>query len=297
MEQVISASLSHSPLFTLSHPKQTHMDTVMGTIHSGDQCLCSCFRFGCVGMCTWCSDMEQRAEITHCRVFVCICVCVCVTRPCHSITGHPNLIIQLWAQWAGVYERDCSVGEHRPQSVTTLPFAQWQAVSGPTLIARSCFPDWLLWEWAAFQFNLDTSAAPVRHVTVNKRSHLASQIHYGLSDTWRMSRCDGRLRRLRDKAVISVTYRLGWDKRLSSPPWNHIDRKCGPLRWTLRYLLWFIILGPSCEGWQLIQIFSGSISWAAWGKRDQYFSFLTQRQYRPHETGSSAGMETFSSLR
>lgn len=77
-----------------------------------------------VGMCTWCSDMERSAEITHCGAFVCLCVCICVsvTGPCHSITGHTNLIIQLWAQWAGIYERDCSAGEHKPQSVTTLPF-------------------------------------------------------------------------------------------------------------------------------------------------------------------------------
>lgn len=176
-------------------------------------------------------------------------------------------------------------------------FSQWQAVSGLTLIACSCFPDWLLWEWAGFQFNLETSATPARHVTVNKQPRLASQMLWGLSDTWRMSRCDGGLRRLRDKTVIRVAYSAGWDKRLSSSPWNHIDRKCGPLRWTLRFLVWFIILGSSCEGCQLIQIFSGSISWAAWGKRDQYFSFLTQRQYRPYETGSSAGMETFSALR
>lgn len=100
----------------------------------------------CVGMCMWCCDMEPREEITYCRVFVCLRV----TGPCHSITGHTNLIIQLWAQWAGIYETDRSPGEHRAQSVTTLPFAQWQAVSGLTLIACGCFPDWLLWEWAAF---------------------------------------------------------------------------------------------------------------------------------------------------
>lgn len=143
-------------------------------------------------------------------------------------------------------------------------------------------------------FNLDTSPAPVRHISVNKGSHLASQTHAGLFETWGMSRCAGGQRRLRDKAVISVTYSTGQDKRLSCPPWNHIDRKCGSLRWTLRHFVWFIILGPVCEGWQLRQIFSGSISWAAWGKGDQYFSFLTQRQYRASERASSVGTERLS---
>lgn len=123
-------------------------------------------------------------------------------------------------------------------------------------------------------FNLDTAPALVRHGSVNKRSHLASQTHAGLCETWKMSRCDGGQRDLGDKSVISVTYRTGQDKQLNSPRWNHIDRKYGSFRWTLRRLVWFIILVPACEGWQLIQIFSGSISWAAWGKGDQYFSFF-----------------------
>lgn len=67
-------------------------------------------------------------------------------------------------------------------------------------------------------FDLDTSPAPGGHVSVNKGSRLAFQTHAGPSETWGTSRCDGGQRRLRDKAVISVTYRAGQAERLSSPP-------------------------------------------------------------------------------
>lgn len=92
--------------------------------------------------------------------------------------------------------------EHRPQSVTTLPFAQWQAVSGLTLIACACFPDWLLWERAAFQFNLAAAS-------VNTGSHLTSQIHLGLSDMWTVSRYDGGLRRLEVQVLLVWLTGLG----------------------------------------------------------------------------------------
>lgn len=150
MEQVISASPSHSPLFSLYHipatltgygERKRSLKEIHVCVHArnlsdiSSSLVCAC-------------DVEIRRDGQKSPAAVCLFVCI--TGACHSITGHTNLIIQLWAQCAGVYERDSSAGQHRPQSVTTLPLAAWQTVSVPTLIAHGCFPDWLLWEWAAF---------------------------------------------------------------------------------------------------------------------------------------------------
>lgn len=177
--------LSPSTFLIISYSSKHTADTAIGTIHSGELCLCW---YLSVLVCA-CDVVirSQEKKITYCRVFVCLRV----TGPCHSITGHTNLIIQLWAQWASVYERDGSPGENRAPSVTTLPFCSMTSCVWADSDSQRLFPRLITVGVNGLCFNLDTSPALVRYVCVNKRSRLASQKYVGPSEIWRMSRCDG----------------------------------------------------------------------------------------------------------
>lgn len=144
-------------------------------------------------------------------------------------------------------------------------------------------------------FNLDTAPALVRHGSVNKRSHLASQMHAGLCETWKMSRCDGGISEIN---LLSV-WLTGLDRTSNST------------------LLAEIILtgntAPSDELWDVSSGLSFSCplvrvgSWYRFSqaqsaerlevKEINTFHFLPQRQYRPSGAASSVGTERLSAPR
>lgn len=176
-----------------------------------------------------------------------------------------------------------------------LPFARWQAVSGLTLIARGCFPDWLLREGTAFLLRQLAGSG-----SVNKGSCLALQTRA----VFRLNpgRCPGVME---DRSISEIKLLSVWLTGLdgTSASALHSLKKiilagnaASLLRWTLeafRLVYHSPCLLVRLGSWYRF-FFPGSISWAAWGKRDQYFSFLTQGSYRPSETASSVGTERLS---
>lgn len=164
MEYVTSASLSLSLHF--SHYLifwRTHSGHSDWNLFTQEISVCVGI-WVCVLVCACDVVIEsQEKKITYCHVFVCLRV----TGPCHSITGHTNLIIQLWAQWASVYERDGSPGEHRARSVTVLPFCSMTSCVWTDSDSRRLFPRLITVGASGLCFISDTSPAPVGHVCVN----------------------------------------------------------------------------------------------------------------------------------
>lgn len=115
------------PTFLIISYSNENIEAVIKHVPSGDLCL----RSGFIGVCwyvhvmLWYDGPEQKSPTA--------CVCWCVTGPCHSITGHTNLIIQLWAQrggvsWRGPWSRrtQTSVCHHVTFcSVTIRVWADW----------------------------------------------------------------------------------------------------------------------------------------------------------------------------
>lgn len=139
--------------------------------------------------------------------------------------------------------------------------------------SRRLFPRLIALGVSGHCFDLDTSPAPGGRISANKRSRLASP--WNTQVRLEPERCPGVMMDggVSEIKLLSVLLTGLEGTSSSPPPWNHPDRKRGTLGWTLGVYHY----GPVCEGWQLIQIFSGSISWAAWGKkRSILFIFNTE---------------------